>query len=364
MVNKLKVKIEGLNLNKIINELIVAGICVEQLIIKPKSILFKVDEKEIKNIDVICRKYHKYYKIIQNSVKKRLIQNMKKSLGFLLAIIISSSFLFSHMRFVFNVKVSYESVLPYDLTEVRNVLNSAGIVGGMERNNVNVGEIQNLILSEVHDISGCTVKRNGGLLEIVVFPSVTKNEITTEDIVSKYTGVITEVEVFSGEANVKVGDIVKPGDVIIKNNNGASGKVKAKVYFSDYILFNERQIIEEFTGRECEFNRVLIFNKNLVECGLNHDFVSFKEENCVFWLSKNTFIPVSFVKTKYRETALKEVFVPFESQEEILKENLKNKVLNKLSSKDVFEVTFSVVREDNFVRIDCSVECELDLANL
>jgi hypothetical protein len=81
-------------------------------------------------------------------------------------------------------------------------------------------------------------------------------------------------------------------------------------------------------------------------------------------LSKNTFIPVSFVKTKYRETALKEVFVPFESQEEILKENLKNKVLNKLSSKDVFEVTFSVVREDNFVRIDCSVECELDLANL
>ena len=117
------------------------------------------------------------------------------------------------------MKVSYESVLPYDLTEVRNVLNSAGIVGGMERNNVNVGEIQNLILSEVHDISGCTVKRNGGMLEIVVFPSVTKNEITTEDIVSKYTGVITEVEVFSGEANVKVGDIVKPGDVIIKNNN-------------------------------------------------------------------------------------------------------------------------------------------------
>ena len=364
MVSKLKIKIEGLNLNKIINEIISRGICIEELVIKNRFITFKVNDCGIENIDVICRKYHKYYKIIQNSIKKRIIQFFTKSFGFLLAIIISCSFLYSHNKFIFNVNVSYESNLPYDLTEVNRALLDAGIAQGIERKSVNVNDIQNMILTSVHDISGCTVKRNGGSLDIVVFPSVLKGELFGGDIVSKYTGVITEIEVFSGEANVRVGDIVKPGDVLIKNNNGASGIVKAKVYFSDYILYNENQTVEEFTGREINTSSVLLFNKKLFKTVLNNEFTSFKEENCVFWLSKNTFIPVSFVKTKYKETVLKEVFVSFESQEETLKENLKNSVMKKVTGGEVLNVVFSVVREDSFVRVDCNCECLVDLANL
>ena len=101
MVSKLKIKIEGLNLNKIINEIITCGICIEELVIKNRFITFKIGENKIKNIDVICRKYHKYYKIIQNSIRIRIIHFFTKSLGFLLAIIISSSFLYSHNKFIF-----------------------------------------------------------------------------------------------------------------------------------------------------------------------------------------------------------------------------------------------------------------------
>lgn len=364
MTSKLKIKIEGLNLNKIINEIISSGICIENLIIKSRCILFKIQEKEIKNIDLICRKYHKNYKIIQNSIKKRIIQNLPKCYGFLLAIIISFAFLFSHNKFVFDVNVSYESVLPYDLTLVKSVLGDAGIVSGIERKNVNVNDIQNLVLTGVNDISGCTVKRNGGSIDIVVFPSANKSGINDEDVVSKYTGVITEIEVFSGEANVKVGDIVKPGDVLIKNNNGASGKVMAKVYFGDYILYNENQTVKEFTGKEIECFSVSLFNKSLYKSALNNDFASFEEENCVFWLSKNTLIPVLYIKTKYKETILKDVFVPFDEQEEILKENLKRSVMEKAFGFDVKDITFSVVREENFVRVDCSCECLVDLAVL
>ena len=107
----------------------------------------------------------------------------------------------------------------------------------------------------------------------------------------------------------------------------------------------------------------MLFNKKLFKSALNNEFASFKEENCVFWLSKNTFIPISFVRTKYKETVLKEVFVSFESQEEILKENLKNSVLKKVTNGEILNIGFSVVREENFVRLDCSVECEIDLAD-
>ena len=64
---------------------------------------------------------------------------------------------------------------------------------------------------------------------------------------------------------------------------------------------------------------------------------------------------------KFKETTLVEVIVPFESQEEILKLNLKNQLLRKVDLSLVKDISFSVVREDNFVRLDCSVKCEIDL---
>ena len=52
------------------------------------------------------------------------------------------------------------------------------------------------------------------------------------------------------------------------------------------------------------------------------------------------------------------------NKEEVLKENLKRSVLEKASGFDVMGITFSVVREENFVRVDCSCDCLVDLAVL
>ena len=362
MIDKVKIKIEGLNLVRLINDFVASNIYIENLVAKQKYISFYVSNKDVKIIDVICKKYHKKYKIIQNSVKKQIIGVLRKSLGFLLAIIISFAFLFSHTRYIFCVNISCESKLPYDLSNVKNVLNDAGIVSGMMRKSVNINEIQNLVISSVDDVSGCSVKRNGGNLEIVVYPSIKKAEVLAEDIVSKYSGIITSVDVFSGVSKVNVGDIVKPGDVLIENQNGASGKICAKVFFSDYILFNENQVVEEFSGNEFESYEVVLFKKFVVKPAKKSVFSNFKTENCVFWLSKNLFVPISFEKKIYKETCLKEAFVSFESQEEKIKQELMESVLMKAGDNKVVDFTFSIVREENFVRVDCNGESEIDLA--
>ena len=45
-------------------------------------------------------------------------------------------------------------------------------------------------------------------------------------------------------------------DVLIENKNGASGKIIGKVYFSDYLIYNENQVVKEFTGRVIEKSKI------------------------------------------------------------------------------------------------------------
>ena len=59
-----------------------------------------------------------------------------------------------------------------------------------------------------------------------------------------------------------------------------------KIYFSDYLIYNENQTVKEFTGEFIEKTSISIFNKNLNKRGKNISFSNFVEENCVFYVSK------------------------------------------------------------------------------
>ena len=103
MINKIKLRIDGLNLNRIINELILNGICLDDLIIKSNYITFYVQNNNLSKIDFICKKYHKNYKIIQNNAFFRFVKILPNCIGIILALIISTVFCFSYNLYVFKV---------------------------------------------------------------------------------------------------------------------------------------------------------------------------------------------------------------------------------------------------------------------
>lgn len=364
MLKKIKVVLFGLNLNAVINEIVKNGINVYDLQIKRNKIAFFTKYEYISKVELICKKYHKNYKIIQINPIKRLFSFIPKCFGFVMAMVVSLSFLLSYNMYVFDVKVSCESSQNFDLESIRKTLENDGIISGMNRRDVSVDKIQKLIISSHENISGCLVKNNGGIIDIVVYPSLQKDEVLADNLYSKYNAKIKSVEVFSGIAKVKAGDVVQVGDMLIENDNGASGKIVAEVLFEDYLIYNENQTIEKLTGKTESRQHVLLFNKKLFKPSEKVNFVNYKEENCVFYISKNMFLPISFNRVTYKETSLEDIVIPFSEKEDELKLSLKNELLKKIDDSFVINnISYSVVTEENLTRLDCFVSVDLNLAD-
>lgn len=362
MIGILKVKINGLNSDKIINRLIDSGVILRDLKQKRKGVEFIISESDERELKTICKRFHKKYEIISRSNFINFIKHLKFYFGTFLAFCLIFVFVFSFNSYIYKINVQISSDLDFKVEDINELLVKNNITIGTRKKNINEKELQNLILSSLENVAGCTVKKNGNVLDVIIYPAVMKEENNINDMVSNFDAVITDVKVFSGEANVKAGDIVRKGDILIKNKDGACGEVFGKVYFTDYIIYNEIQIVKEFSGNFIESKRISIFNKILGKQVKNVGFSKYLEENCVFSVSKNMFFPISIVKTKYREFEYMEKVVKFESVEEELKQNLYNEVLKKVQNKDkITNVTYSVVTENNLTRLDCFIECELNL---
>jgi similar to stage IV sporulation protein len=324
--------------------------------------VFEIEKKNELKLKEICKRYHKKYIILSESGFINVLKRLRYYIGFILAMAMSVIFLSVFNMYIYGVNIKVEGGLSVDVNALKEVLNDNNIVRGMRKSNVDILGIQNLIMSSSDKIAGCMVEQIGGNLNIVIYPGILRDEVSKENIYSKYNAVITSVKVYAGKSNVKAGDVIKVGDLLIENNNGAKAEIRAKVYFSDYLIYNENQIVKVETGRVVDDIDVLLFNKTLYKTPKNTNFTNYFEENCVFCVSKNLFIPISLMKTKYIEFEYQERVVSFDSKENELKSELYLNILKQVQDKNsITGVTYSVVHENNLTRLDCFVECEIDI---
>lgn len=360
-MNSLKIKIEGLNNSKIINALISDGVYVKNLFEKGKCTKFEIVQEDEKKLKTICKKFHKKYEIVSRFKIVNILKKSKFFLGFVLSMVLVVAFVFSFNLYVYKVNLLVGSNVKIDLSNIEKILEDNKIAGGMLKSDLNEKELQSLILKE-ENVAGCEIVKRGGMLDVVIYPATKKEDKKTEDIYSKFNAVISKVDIFAGKSNLKIGDLVKEGDLIIENDNGADGEILGKIYYSDYLIYNENQIFKQKTGNFVTETKLMIFNKILSKSKKNTAFSNYLEENCVFSVSKNLFLPISLVKVKYEEFEYVERKVPFEQEKERLKNELYNLVFEKVEYKDKIKtVNFSVVKEDNLTRLDCFIECEIDL---
>lgn len=363
MMGSMKVKIEGLNSGKIINSLIENGVFLKDLKEKKHYVTFELELGKEEILKKVCKRYHKKYEIISKNCFVNSLLKLRYCLGSVLAFVIIFALIFSFNAYVYEVNLTASTKESFDLSNIEQILKDNGVYVGAKKNDIDYKDLENKIVSSQQNVAGCSVKKNGGKIDIIIYPGTVKQNVSKENIYSNFDGVITSVEIYSGNSNLKEGDIVRKGDLLIENDNGASGKIIAKVFTSDYLIFNENQVSKVKTGNIKENKQILIFGKKLSKAKQNHYFSNYFEENCVFSISKNMFLPISILKTTYEEFELKEQFVAFESVEESLRKELINNIVNKNNlSLDNAKVTYSIFRENNLVRLDCFVEREVDLA--
>ena len=244
-----------------------------------------------------------------------IINKYRKRKVFLISLIIILVALYVSSNYVWNIEVQVEDNLK--LENIENDIQEVGLRTGMRKNKVNIEEIVNKIRLKRNDISWIGINLDGTNAIVKVVKAKEAPEIINEkefcNIVAKKAGTITEIIAQNGTAQVKVGDNVETGQILIQGTMEGKytgiryvhslGEVKAIVKYTKTIqipLKEERNVEtgNKETKYKINFNKFQInFYKTLSKFKI-YDTI---EEEKKFKVFSNLYLPISVTKITNRE---------------------------------------------------------------
>lgn len=317
IVGYLTVSVEGYYIERFIN------ICKNQKVViwnlkRKKNILLllNIRTKDFREMCQIAKKVNCKVKILNKKGFPFLMNRYKKRKIFVVFLLIVVNCIWISSSFVWNVDIVEES--GKEINNLRQDLENAGLKFGVPKSKIKSKEIINQIRLKRNDISWIGIELKGTNAIVKVAKAEEKPEIVDNseycNVVSNKTGVITKINVQNGMANVKKGDMIREGDILI---NGwmegkytgiryvhAKGEIEAKVWHTKskkipYTLTQTRQTGNEENKYGIKINNFQInFSKKYSKFKI-YDTIETDSKIRIF---SNFYLPISIVKTTYKET--------------------------------------------------------------
>lgn len=349
IVGYLTVSVEGYYIERFIN------ICKNQKVViwnlkRKKNILLllNIRTKDFREMCQIAKKVNCKVKILNKKGFPFLMNRYKKRKIFVVFLLIVVNCIWISSSFVWNVDIVEES--GKEINNLRQDLENAGLKFGVPKSKIKSKEIINQIRLKRNDISWIGIELKGTNAIVKVAKAEEKPEIVDNseycNVVSNKTGVITKINVQNGMANVKKGDMIREGDILI---NGwmegkytgiryvhAKGEIEAKVWHTKskkipYTLTQTRQTGNEENKYGIKINNFQInFSKKYSKFKI-YDTIETDSKIRIF---SNFYLPISIVKTTYKET---EQHTKKYTPEEAIKlgvEELKNELEQEIQDKE------------------------------
>ena len=279
------------------------------------SLMLNVRINEFKEVCKIAKKTGCKIKIKNKKGMPFLLHRYKKRKIFLILLLFVLIIIGLSSNFVWNVDISIED--NQELANIRENIESAGLKTGVLKSKIDTKEIINKIRLEREDVAWIGIELKGTNAIVKVVKADEKPEIVDEseycNIVADKTGIITKISAQEGTANVKVGDTVKAGDVLI---NGwmegkftgvryvhSKGEIEAKVWYtkSKKIPYTLTEI--QNTGNEENKYRIKFgnFEINFPKKYSKFEIYDTIETESKIKLFSDFYLPMSIVKTTYKE---------------------------------------------------------------
>ena len=331
---------------------------------------------EIKHFKEICKIAKKTQCKISIKAKRGLpflLNKYKKRKLFALFLILVLAIIFFSSHFVWNIEIVEENGL--FIENIMEDIQEAGLKIGTLKNDIDTKEIINKVRLERDDIAWIGIELKGTNAIVRLVKADEKPEIVDENeycnIVSDKNGVITKINAQDGTANVKVGDTVSVGDVLI---NGwmegkytgiryvhAKGEIEARVWYTMNKTIPYTTTEKQYTG-DTETNYGIKMNNfkiNFPKGVSKFEFYDTIENENKIKLFSNFYLPISVVKTTYQQyeeiektysveeakkIGIQEIEEELESQIEN-KENIVNKNINTYENENSIDiyVTYEVL---------------------
>ncbi|MBO5348650.1 MAG: sporulation protein YqfD [Clostridia bacterium] len=334
------IEVEGYYIEKFINICRNNGIYLECLKREKTTIIHaNIPVKEFKRVAKIAKSNKCKVKIKEKKGLPFFLNKYRKRKIFVISLVIMLLSLVALSKFIWNIEITGNVNISND--EILEIVKSEGLEIGKLKNKVDAKKIVEKIRLQRSDVSWVGIKISGTNAVIEIVEADKAPEVIDKDeycnIVAKKDAMIINANAQNGTLQVKEGDVVKAGSVLIAGwlegkYTGtryvhATGEVTAKVWYSEKEKIYYKQKVKNKTGNsEKKYsininNFAINFYKRLSKFEI-YDTISAEKKLKV---SSNFYLPFELI--------VKENYELIEEEKIYTKEEAKEIGVNKLSEK-------------------------------
>ncbi len=333
----IQIEIEGFFIERFLN------ICAKEQIklwktkkINKSKIYTNISIEDFKRIKQIVKKTKCRIKIKKKKGIPFIIRKYKnrKIFVFLFFVLIFSIFALSN--FIWNIEIEGNQTIQTE--EIMAELNEQGLYQGILKNKIQANKIIDNIRLKNEKIAWIGIKIDGTNAKVTIVEATEKPQIVDENeycnIIADKEGIISKVNVTSGTAQVKEGDIVEKGDKLIVGwmegkytgvrYMHASGDIEAKIW---YTAESTQSYIQQESVKSGNYENKYSINFNKKTINFYKTISKFEKYDTIktekkIKLFNNFYLPIEFKKTTNYEYKT--------IQKEYTKESLEEKILSEL----------------------------------
>ena len=368
----LNIKVEGYFVERFINICISKKILLWNMKRAKNTILYaNIGMKDFKKIRQIARKTHCKVQIKSKKGMPYILHKYKKRkiFGMLLIIIISGIIALSN--FIWNIEIIGTNKIHKD--ELMLILDQQGLKLGTRKGKVDTKKIINNVRLKNDNIAWMGINIEGTNVKVEVKESEEKPDIVDSNeycnIISEKTGVITKINAQNGTANVKVGDIVKPGTLLVKGwmegkYTGtryvhAIADIEAKIWYSKKNKVYFKQEVSTATSNTEQKYTINInnFKINLYKTLSKFENYDTINESKKVKLFSNFYLPIELIKTTNFETRKETVIYTEQQLIEIATMQIEQELLKEIKKEqDIINKQVNVYNADEYIEVEVIYE--------
>ncbi len=350
MLGKITLNIEGVNMANTLNEIKDKyNITHIKRVHSTNTILVVPANNYTKLFDYFRLKCYNI-NIIQFSPFLRLELFVKKYIFQIITLVLCTLVLCTLSNMVLGVK--FLGDMQYNM-QISDVLKQNNVFGKF-KSSIDVNNLELKIMQAIPQVSLINISSNGCYLVVNYTLKTQPTQIKplpTGPITANKSGVVSKLFVTSGTPLVSVNSYVTKGQVLVanyfidKDGNNVPCNAEAEVYVFNWqsatVKFCEDTIQYVPTGNRIVCSSLSFLNKTITGNQPNIVYDSYNTLTKTKYLTSFG-VPIKIVYTTYEETQTQKVHTNFNTQQDFLKMQAKEKVLAKINIQDILEEKYTV----------------------
>ncbi|MBO5955040.1 MAG: sporulation protein YqfD [Clostridia bacterium] len=318
------------------------------------KVSFEILDKDIKK----TKRYIANFKVKETLSKaKQLPKLVLANLGVILGCFVGVLFGIFASNYTWQIQIYGMEELKE--SEIISVLSENGIRKG-KINHQTSEEIENILLNHYDRIAQVSVIREGTAIIINLSEKLVYVEGEFEPIKAKYSGIIKEINIITGTTNIKVGDYVNVGDILVLpfniNANGEKvsvcplAEIKAEMFVVSKCEMKRKETKLVRTGNTTTTYNYNFKNKKLFSSKNKNSFALF--ELVVYNENISDLLPLNRDVCVFYELTPTEIEHDFEKEKQNLVSESEKKAYEKLPVGEILnETTETTIVENTLVAI-------------